>query len=555
MSQRPSKLATSPTRPSANGGKLDWILLAAIAIACLLRVVYIDGRELWYDEVLSLLLSTTQRISYGDPAAVPIALANYSPLLQLPPLDSVSDILKGIKPLFQGLVGREPHPPLFFLCQYLWLLVTNNQAIALRSLNLLLSLGAIFGAYGMGKALFNQRGGLVFAALLGLNPFFWFHSLNVRMYCPTVLWVTLAGWAGVQLCYQRPVRRLGWYVLLTLAMAAGILTYYLSALAFVALGVVFLIQDRQRWWHYGLCGLGAVGLASPWIYWGVPQQLRNVDLQRFANNSSWLETMVQHIQGILELLGIQLAVGDWATGLPTAFVLGVGVLVSLGLALMIGQLWHLLRHRSMSLLLVVLSLGCLPLLLMLGFDILSGQSTLAWGFGRTGMFILPGLLLLITAWIVHLPHRWQMSAIATLLAVYLGLNGADMALRQRQVFQQIAATATPAESTLIAMNSKAWGHVLRLVYYFPAETPVKLLATDPAMLPDALNDALATAEYDQVLWLEAMRPVWKAPKADEAEQIRQDIEARLGAGYTLANRQELVGTMQLDRFSLAVYEK
>ena len=90
----------------------------------------------------------------------------------------------------------------------------------------------------MGKGLFNHRGGLLLAALLGLNPFFWFHSLNVRMYCPTVLWVTLSGWAILQLCNQRPSRpmRLGWYLLLTLAVAAGVLTYYPSALWFFALG-------------------------------------------------------------------------------------------------------------------------------------------------------------------------------------------------------------------------------------------------------------------------------------------------------------------------------
>ncbi|MEA5463376.1 glycosyltransferase family 39 protein [Leptothoe sp. PORK10 BA2] len=548
----------TPPKPFASM-RLEWILLAAVAIAGFIRMLYIGVRELWYDEVLSLLLSTTLRTGYVDPPDTPIALASYGALLQLPPFSGVTDFIAAIKPLLQGLVGREPHPPLFFLSQYLWLLLTGNQEISLRSLNLLLSLGAILGAYGMGKALFHHRGGLLLAALLGLNPFFWFHSLNMRMYCPTVLWVTLGGWAVLQLCYQRPSRpmRLLWYLLLTLAITGGILTYYLSALWFFALGGVILIKDRKHWWHYGLLALGAAGLAAPWFYWGLPQQLRNVDLKRFATDKSFLETIPHHIQGVLEVLGIQLLVGDWATSLPPGIVLAIGALVFLGLAAIIWHLGCLLRQESPALLVTVLVLACLPLLLMLAYDIFSGKSTLAWGFGRSAVFILPGLLLLVTAWVMNLSITWQKPMVLAILLLYLGLNMADMAGRNRQMFHQIAAASAASDSTLIAMNSKAWGHVLRLVYYLPQDTPVKLLATNPTMLPKALETLLSdpSESYDQVLWLEAERPVWKAPTESEAKTIRDDVERLLTAQYGSVEQRQLVGTMDLDRFRLGIYQK
>ncbi|MFG6096412.1 glycosyltransferase family 39 protein [Leptothoe sp. ISB3NOV94-8A] len=563
MSQSPMSSETNSLRRLTGLSqqiRIEWILMAAIAIACLIRVMYVGAREFWYDEVLSLLLSTSQRTGYSNPPDIPIALADYGNLLQLPPFSGASDFIKAIKPLLQGLVGREPHPPLFFLSQYLWLPLTGTQEIGVRSLNLLLSLGAILGAYGMGKALFNHRGGLILAALLGLNPFFWFHSLNVRMYCPTVLWVTLGGWAALQLCNQclsRPAR-CGWYLLLTLSVTAGVLTYYLSALWFMALGCVILIQDRKRWWQYGLCGLGALCLAIPWAYWGLPQQLRNVDLNRFSTKSTLVETITQHIQGLLEVLGIQLIVGDWATSLPIAIVLAMGVVAIFLLAGIIWHLWRLLRQESPALLITILILGCLPLLLMLGSDILSGKSTLAWGFGRSAIFILPGLLLMVTAWLLNLPNTWQKLVLLTILVMYLGLNVGDMAGRNRQVFQQIAATATASDSTLIAMNSKAWGHVLRLVYYLPNDTSINLLATHPAMLPESLETVLADGNetYERVVWLEAARPVWQAPK-DPAEttKIRQDVEQLLSIDYQPVGNQELVGTMELDRFSLNVYER
>ncbi|MEM1250980.1 MAG: glycosyltransferase family 39 protein [Cyanobacteria bacterium P01_H01_bin.21] len=537
--------------------RIEWILMTAIAIAGLIRVVYVGVRELWYDEVLSLLLSTSQRTSYSNPPSVPVALADYSNLLQLPQFGSATDFITAIKPLLQGLVGREPHPPLFFLSQYLWLPLTGTPEASLRSLNLLLSLGAILGAYGMGKALFNHRGGLILAALLGLNPFFWFHSLNVRMYCPTVLWVTLSGWAALQLCNQRVSKRLLWYLLLTATVAAGFLTYYLSVLWFLALGCIVLIKDLKHWWHYVLCGLGAACLAAPWVYWGLPQQLRNVDLNRFSTQSSLIETITKHVQGVLEVLGIQLTIGDWATSLPIAVILAAGGFVLFSLVAISWHLWHLLQKDSPALLITVLILGFLPLLLMLGSDILSGKSTLAWGFGRSAIFVLPGLLLLITTWLINLPSTWQTSVLTTILVLYLGLTIGDMAGRNRQVFQEIAATSKAADSTLIVMNSRAWGHVLRLVYYLPDNTSVKLLATNPAELPETLETILATGNetYEQILWLEAANPVWKVPTDAEALTVRQDIERLLNIRYQPVAHQKLVGTMDLDRFSLNVYNK
>ncbi|MBD1942187.1 hypothetical protein H6F50_07410, partial [Coleofasciculus sp. FACHB-712] len=37
---------------------LEMLLLGAIAIAVLLRIIYLGSREFWYDEVLSLILAS-----------------------------------------------------------------------------------------------------------------------------------------------------------------------------------------------------------------------------------------------------------------------------------------------------------------------------------------------------------------------------------------------------------------------------------------------------------------------------------------------------------------
>ena len=65
----------------------------------------------------------------------------------------------------------------------------------------------------------------------------------------------------------------------------------------------------------------------------------------------------------------------------------------------------------------------------------------------------------------------------SLLLFYLTVNITDFSWRSRWMFHRIAdiIEQETAQPTLVAMNSSAWGHVLRLAYYLPSESPVMLL--------------------------------------------------------------------------------
>jgi uncharacterized membrane protein len=140
-------------------GFLDFFLLAAIALATLLRLVNLETHELWYDEVLSLLLSTGQKNAYEHSDKLAVTLSAYTPLLSLPPENSVTEVLETVKALLQGIAGGEPHPPLFFLSQHFWLRLFGNGVAQVRSLGALLSLVAIGSSYGLGRIVLGHRGG------------------------------------------------------------------------------------------------------------------------------------------------------------------------------------------------------------------------------------------------------------------------------------------------------------------------------------------------------------------------------------------------------------
>ncbi|MFM7438542.1 MAG: glycosyltransferase family 39 protein, partial [Snowella sp.] len=202
-----------------------------------------------YDEVLSLLLSSGQKISYHHPGDLPVILANYTTLLNLPVETNWNDILQTGKNLFRGLVA-EPHPPLFFLGQHLWLRLFGNSEIAMRSLPMLFSIGAIGCAYSLGRYLLGNRGGLLLAALLGLNPYYLFHSLNVRMYSSLVFWVLLSAWSLLELLpstaknsnnfdhHKKHHLKILWNLTFIISVIGGLLTFYYFIIWLVTLAII-----------------------------------------------------------------------------------------------------------------------------------------------------------------------------------------------------------------------------------------------------------------------------------------------------------------------------
>ncbi len=574
--------------------------LGAIAAGIFLRIIHLGDRELWYDEVLSLLLSNGQKIAYQTPADLPVKLAVYSDLLTLPPVAGVGDFLNNLVNLLRGIVGGEPHPPLFYLSQHFWLYLFGNGEAAMRSLGVVLSIGAIAISYHLGVLLLGHRGGLFLAALLAVNPFYLSHSLNLRMYGPLVLWTLLTTLSLLQLIRLEKVRwadfshpnnyekmrsaKLLWTLLLIASVTAGCMTFYLFAYWMITLGVVVLFLDRQHWWQHGL-RLGAGVLCTiPWALWGTLQQLRNADFGRFNAPAGFWASMGQHLQDVANTLGIHLLIGDWVTSLPPGlpnYIPAIAGFMILGL-LIFGMIFGIVfginyagqnarqnpendpdkssgySHHSL------LILGCLlslfPLCLALAVDIISGKFTLGFGWGRSMIFILPGSLLLMAILIMGRSHspstrdRWRPKIAVIVLLLYLGISLADFTLRQREMFHQVAdiISTEPQLPTLIAMNSKAWGHVMRLAYYIPPTMPVMLLAAPASELASGLEKTLAekSTEYDQVLWVDSHAPIWSQPTT---ETEKQAITKVLASQFQLQETWQLSGTMNSDEFTVQLY--
>jgi uncharacterized membrane protein len=550
----------------------EWFLIGTIAVAVLVRILNLSSRELWYDEVLSVFLSTGARNSYKLDNSQSLLLSNYLTAFQIP-ADSIAptviNLLRGI--------ASDVHPPLFYLSLHFWRRIFGTNDTAMHGLVALFSVGSILAAYGLGKKILSNRGGLLLAALLGLNPFFLYHSLNLRMYSPLVFWAILSAWALVELIepHFKPIKsefspqfflkpipstlfslKIFWTLILIIATAAGMLTQYLFAYWVMTLGIFVLIFDRRRWWLHGLRLSMGVILFLPWFFWGTKQQLSNrSDVFRQLSSDKTI-AFVDHFQDVASTLASHLLLGDWAIDLPTYIVTEVGSIIIVLLIIATIMLWQKKEHRRLGMALV---LGIVPLLLALAIDIAGKKLTVGFGGGRSLIFILPGGLLLITLWIEKIDNKWRSIIAGGLLLFYLSIGVTDFSVRSRWMFHQLTdiieqESTTP---TLIAMNSNAWGHVLRLAYYLPSHLPVNLLAEKSVDLASRLQQNLQEVAnvYPRLIWLDLENPVWAKPKTNnEKLKLQTKMQQAIESRYQLITEHYLSGTIDLDNFTARVYQ-
>ncbi|MEM9088490.1 MAG: glycosyltransferase family 39 protein [Cyanobacteria bacterium P01_F01_bin.53] len=559
---------------------MEMFLLFCIALGFGLRALWASKREFWYDEVLSVLLSSGQKNAYKLPDSVPFAAKDMSSVLSLPTENGVAGAIETVKNLVKGTLG-DPHPPLFYLNEHGWMRIFGNGEGALRSLVVIVSLVTLLLSYYFGKRVLGQLGGLVFTALLALNPFFFSHSLNLRMYAAMLLWVMVSGVCFFALIgleslgtegrtgertegkaeargWQRWLLRAG----VAISLTAGLLTQYLFAYWLFALAALVLYLDRKRWFQHGLTMGAGVLMFMPWALWGVRQQAKNrADvLSQISSVGGPFQAAIAHGKDLVHTLANHLLLGHLTTSMlpigepikPTAVAIGCAVLGFL-MVCVVG----LYRRRQYRVLMIGVLAGLLPLAVALAIDVAANKYTLGFGWGRSTIVALPGCLLLIAAWLERATGRWRVPMTAGLLAVYLAVNVGDFVGRDRQIFHQVNDTLLETESpTLVVMNSRAWGHVLRLTYYLAESPNAYILATKPADVTDSLARALQAESYARVLWLRAEYPLWDKPESEaEAQLFSDSTEKLLQANYQLADTQALSGTMNLDEFELQVYQK
>ncbi len=136
---------------------------------------------------------------------------------------------------------------LYFSLLYLWRMLGFHGEFGLRSLSLIFGVLQIPVGYKLAERLAGARAGLVFAALLALDPMLIEFSQELRMYSLVPLVALLQAWAFVEVvartAEERPV--LGAWVGFVLAGVVGVYTHFHYWFLIAGFGFAMLRRRRE----------------------------------------------------------------------------------------------------------------------------------------------------------------------------------------------------------------------------------------------------------------------------------------------------------------------
>ncbi|MCX7717328.1 MAG: hypothetical protein N2111_02850 [Candidatus Sumerlaeaceae bacterium] len=302
------------------------LVLAALALALVLRLWGIGRESLWLDEAF------TYDFTSGSVAALCERTA------------------------------RDAHPPGFYLGVRAWRQAFGDSDAVLRGYSVLWSLIGLLAAGALGWALFGGAVGVLTMAALSVHPLDIYYAQELRMYSMTAALISLLAllYWGWLTCAFPPWtgKRMGWAAAVAACSTLLLYTHYLAVIALSVMGMLALTVFlwRRAW---GDClALGAAGgvaavLFLPWmryvltfrssLYW---------ESLKWMTPSPWLEYLAP--LGREYLWGMSSVIHDrlW---LPGALIMGILTVAGVLLA------WRRTPATRLQLL-FVLALVVLPFL-------------------------------------------------------------------------------------------------------------------------------------------------------------------------------------------------
>lgn len=224
---------------SAKGARL--ILGVILLVAFALRLWGLDQHNIWWDEGFTTWMARL-------------------PVLRM--LDRTA---------------HDTHPPLSYLMQRGWWLLTGEGAWQMRFVSVFASTLTVAVVYAIGRRLGGRRAGLLAALFAALSVFAITWAQEIRMYAWVAAWGVLTLYAALRV-WQTP--RPGWFLLYVGATAAGLYSLYLSIIVPLVANLAFLVF----WWRDGrtlkvfarwaLAQVAVVALLAPWLAYALPRMPR-----------------------------------------------------------------------------------------------------------------------------------------------------------------------------------------------------------------------------------------------------------------------------------------
>lgn len=242
-------------------------IAAILSLACLIRLLGIASRPIWYDEAFSILFSEKGlgAMLYGTLAPT-------------------------------GAGSADIHPLGYYTILWLWIRAFGASLIATRLLSVLAGLFTVYLVYLVAlERLSDTRVAYLSAFFASLAPFLVHYAQEIRMYSFLAMWLLLATYA-----YQRGSRTDSWkwWVIFSVTAALAQYTHNLAAFYLVALALLPVLQGNWR----ASTKLIAAGMAALALYlpWGLhlPAQFSKIQAAYWVERpdvSEWFTLLLVYI--------------------------------------------------------------------------------------------------------------------------------------------------------------------------------------------------------------------------------------------------------------------
>lgn len=243
---------------------LRFLLIIVLVIGVLFRLVNIDRKIYWHDEVFTSLTISgiTQKEVEAEFENGTIITVKDLEKYQAPSLDkSLSDTI------YRLAVDEPQLPPLYFSIVKLWVNLFGNSITAIRSVSIIFSLLALPCIYWLSLELFKSSNiAWIATALLAISPLHVLYAQEARMYSLYTVDVLLSSIALLRAI--RLQTKLSWIVY-TATITIGMYTHVLFSLLSAVHGSYILISQGLKWnktlISYIIATLIGLITFAPWI--------------------------------------------------------------------------------------------------------------------------------------------------------------------------------------------------------------------------------------------------------------------------------------------------
>lgn len=242
---------------------LRFLIIIVLAIGILLRVVHLDQKIYWNDEVFtSLRISgyTVAEVERELGAVGPIGSKDLQKYQQISANKTVIDTVK-------GLAIEEPQlPPLYFVLVRGWAKLWGSSTIAVRSFSAFTGILILPALYLLCRELFSSiLVGALATCFVAVSPFFLLYSQAARQYSLWALLIVLSCWAFLRAVrLQRPAA----WALYAITVSLSLYTFLYSLFVTISHGLYLALlpksDPRRKLKPFGIAaGIGILA-AIPW---------------------------------------------------------------------------------------------------------------------------------------------------------------------------------------------------------------------------------------------------------------------------------------------------